>query len=596
MRHLTPAEISRLEHNGCRCSDWNRVMLRADRFEPDDYADTLFSGDNILGSHDAQTDGMMCPRIYRTHLHDCRLGDNMTVRDVHLLAGYTVGDGAEITGCGTIDGTGWKAGATTVNVLDETGSKSLRITPGLTAQIAGLAVHDESLRTLINNLPPEGTTSARPLIGYGARLKGAIQIIRSEIGDGAEIGAGTMVEDCVIEENALIDKGTQITRCFAGQNVILCNFTAQHSLFFANSHLCNGEAASVFAGPFTVSEHKSTLLIGGEFMMFNAGSGTNQSNHLYKLGPIHYGTMGRGCKCASDSYIMWPACIGDFTMVSGRHYSHPDTRQFPFSYLIAGNDGLSRLLPGENLVKCGTARDIAKWPARDRRPTHRRLDIIGFDALNPATVSLMQSAVNLMDSLERTAENADSDFMHEGTAISRRALAKGRRLYANAMMRYFGEKQLIALEEGNTSGVKKHNLTDSWTDVAGYVMPQEVIDSIIAGLQSGAIRSLSDLARTLAASLPRVAEMEREFALRQPLPEICSELYGLPSEGYTPSELLDAYIRAEEEYLTLVLADASKEAEMAGRPALADNDTTLDALKKRLSEIKMRAAALSDRK
>ena len=571
-------------------------MLRADRFEPDDYADTLFSGDNILGSHDAQTDGMMCPRIYRTHLHDCRLGDNMTVRDVHLLAGYTVGDGAEITGCGTIDGTGWKAGATTVNVLDETGSKSLRITPGLTAQIAGLAVHDESLRTLINNLPPEGTTSARPLIGYGARLKGAIQIIRSEIGDGAEIGAGTMVEDCVIEENALIDKGTQITRCFAGQNVILCNFTAQHSLFFANSHLCNGEAASVFAGPFTVSEHKSTLLIGGEFMMFNAGSGTNQSNHLYKLGPIHYGTMGRGCKCASDSYIMWPARIGDFTMVSGRHYSHPDTRQFPFSYLIAGNDGLSRLLPGENLVKCGTARDIAKWPARDRRPTHRRLDIIGFDALNPATVSLMQSAVNLMDSLERTAENADSDFMHEGTAISRRALAKGRRLYANAMMRYFGEKQLIALEEGNTSGVKKHNLTDSWTDVAGYVMPQEVIDSIIAGLQSGAIRSLSDLARTLAASLPRVAEMEREFALSQPLPEICSELYGLPSEGYTPSELLDAYIRAEEEYLTLVLADASKEAEMAGRPALADNDTTLDALKKRLSEIKMRAAALSDRK
>lgn len=596
MRHLTPAEISRLEHNGCRCHDWNRVMLRADRFEPDDYADTLFSGDNILGNHDAQTDGMMCPRIYRAHLHDCRLGDNVTVRDVHLLAGYTVGDGAEITGCGTIDGTGWKAGATTVNVLDETGSKSLRIAPGITAQIAGLAVHDESLRTLINNLPPEETTSARPLIGYGARLKGAIQIIRSEIGDGAEIGAGTMVEDCVIEGNALIDKGTQITRCFAGQNVILCNFTAQHSLFFANSHLCNGEAASVFAGPFTVSEHKSTLLIGGEFMMFNAGSGTNQSNHLYKLGPIHYGTMGRGCKCASDSYIMWPARIGDFTMVSGRHYSHPDTRQFPFSYLIAGNDGLSRLLPGENLVKCGTARDIAKWPARDRRPADRRLDIIGFDALNPATVSRMQSAVNLMDSLERTAENADSDFIHEGTAISRRAMAKGRRLYANAMMRYFGEKQLIAQEEGNASGVKKHNLTDSWTDMAGYVMPKEVIDSIIAGLQSGAIRSLSDLARTLAASLPRVAEMEREFALGQPLPEICSELYGLPSEGYTPSELLDAYIRAEEEYLTLVLADASKEAEMAGRPALADNDPTLDALKKRLSEIKMRAVVLSDRK
>jgi hypothetical protein len=38
------------------------------------------------------------------------------------------------------------------------------------------------------------------------------------------------------------------------------------------------------------------LLLAGLFSFFNAGSGTNQSNHLYKLGPVHQGVLERGCK------------------------------------------------------------------------------------------------------------------------------------------------------------------------------------------------------------------------------------------------------------------------------------------------------------
>ena len=66
----------------------------------------------------------------------------------------------------------------------------------------------------------------------------------------------------------------------------------------------------------------------------NAGSGSNQSNHMYKLGPIHQGIVERGGKTTSNSYILWPAQIGAFSLIMGRHYNNADTSDMPFSYLI----------------------------------------------------------------------------------------------------------------------------------------------------------------------------------------------------------------------------------------------------------------------
>ena len=63
--------------------------------------------------------------------------------------------------------------------------------------------------------------------------------------------------------------------------------------------MSNGEACAAFCGPFTVSHHKSSLLIGAMYSFYNAGSATNFSNHAYKMGPMHYGYLERGCKTAS---------------------------------------------------------------------------------------------------------------------------------------------------------------------------------------------------------------------------------------------------------------------------------------------------------
>ena len=105
----------------------------------------------------------------------------------------------------------------------------------------------------------------------------------------------------------------------------------------------------------------------------NAGSGSNQSNHMYKLGPIHQGIMERGSKTTSDSYLLWPARIGPFTLVVGRHYKNLDTSSLPFSYLIESNDD-SILVPGINLRSVGTIRDAQKWPLSDGRKDPVKID------------------------------------------------------------------------------------------------------------------------------------------------------------------------------------------------------------------------------
>ena len=50
-------------------------------------------------------------------------------------------------------------------------------------------------------------------------------------------------------------------------------------------------------GPYTVSHHKSSLLIAGMFSFFNAGSGSNQSNHLFKSGAVHQACLLYTSRC-----------------------------------------------------------------------------------------------------------------------------------------------------------------------------------------------------------------------------------------------------------------------------------------------------------
>jgi hypothetical protein len=290
---------------------------------------------------------------------------------------------------------------TEIEVLNEGGGRELPIFDRLSSQIGYLTVlyrHDKEFTERILSLIKdycESRRSIRGRINSGTRIHDSLIIRNVLVGSHAVISGASLLEEGTIQScieapvfigsgvtakkfiilsGSKIDGGVILEKSFVGQGVIMGKqFSAENSVFFANCEAFHGEACSLFAGPYSVTHHKSTLMIASLVSFFNAGSGTNQSNHMYKLGPLHQGILERGSKTGSFSYLLLPVQIGAFSVVMGKHYSNFDTSDFPFSY-ISEEKGKNELTPAMNLFTVGTRRDVDKWPARDRRNDRDKLD------------------------------------------------------------------------------------------------------------------------------------------------------------------------------------------------------------------------------
>jgi hypothetical protein len=278
-------------------------------------------------------------------------------------------------------------------------------------------------------------------------------------------------------------------------------YSAENSVFFANCGGFHGEACAIFAGPYTVTHHKSTLLIAGLFSFLNAGSGTNQSNHMYKLGPVHQGIVERGSKTASDSYMLWPAKVGAFTVVMGRHYRNSDTSDLPFSYLIEHEDE-SILVPGVNLRSVGTVRDARKWPKRDKRKDPKKLDYINFKLLSPYTIQKMLNGCNLLTNLKLTSSKKGDYFTHSGCKIKNSSLDHGIELYqigidkflGNCLIKRLENKHFRNIDELQAALSPETNIgTGKWIDLAGLFAPEECIQKMLDDIESGSIGTLEQV-------------------------------------------------------------------------------------------------------
>ncbi|MCD8073368.1 MAG: DUF4954 family protein [Alistipes sp.] len=339
--------------------------------------------------------------IYNSTVVNSSIGDDCLVSNIGTyIANVDIGDGVIIDNTGMVacSGESTFGNSTPVRTINEAGGREVPIFDGLSAQTAYIIAmyrhRPEAVRELCRLVEAycDKVRGGRCRIGDGAVVEGCGNICNVNIGPAAVIegaaglfegtvasnreapayiGTGVIAERFICLDGSRLSDGVSLNHCFVGQACRMeGGFMAAHSLFFANSELGGGEAASVLGGPFTVSHHRSSLLIAGYFLFFNAGSGSNQSNHLFKAGAVHQGIHERGCKFGSNSYIMLPSREGAFTVVIGKHTNHHDTSGLPFSYLIEDN-GRSSLHPGANLRSYGTHRDIAKWPARDRRAGHR---------------------------------------------------------------------------------------------------------------------------------------------------------------------------------------------------------------------------------
>ncbi len=535
MRKLTSTEIDQLQRQDCRAQDWQQLLV-ADNFKPDHIHRVKFTGSNTLGVFEKEIvlqGGInMHTGICDAWLHNCTVGNNVFIRSVRdYIANYDIGNDVEIFDLKMMltEGESTFGNGIKVEAISEVGSRSVMIYNELSAHLAYILAtyrHRPQLIAKIEKLIEAYAQTQRSAtgriadgvkiyrcdtitnvnIGAGAVLDGAAMLrngtINSESDDPVMVGDSCHLENFIVCAGSSIQNGTVVSNSFVGQGCMLDKqYSAEQSLFFANCQGFHGEATAIFAGPYTVTHHKSTLLIAGMYSFMNAGSGSNQSNHLYKLGPIHHGCLERGTKTTSDSYILWPSRVGAFTLVMGRHYRHADTSEFPFSYLIERDDH-SYLAPAVNLRSIGTVRDSQKWPKRDKRKSKKLLDYINYNLLSPYTMGKVLRGRELLLQLRDGSDELLPEYEYQGVTIETRILTRAIKLYECALWKFLGNSIISRLEKTRgpltqeliCRALKKDTETGSgkWVDVAGLICPASVLNAELDEVESGEQANLTN--------------------------------------------------------------------------------------------------------
>ena len=587
-RQLTSEEVLILKENSCWAEDWSRVVV-ADGFLPNFFHRVMFYGDIQLGTFDKQVEVSSGftkhAGINDATLRNVTVGDNCLIEKVgNFINNYTIGADCYISNICTMETT---EGATygeghLVSVLNEMGDGNVILFTELNSQLAAFMVkhfNDRQLKETIHRMVKEDvklTNPERGTIGNGVKIINTKEITNTVVCDDCEISGASRLSDCtimsskddsvyigtgVICENSIISNGCSITNsvkmqdCFVGEACQITNgFTAEASIFFANSFMANGEACAAFCGPFSASHHKSSLRIGGEFSFYNAGSNTNISKHSYKMGPLHYGTLERGTKTASGSYVLMPATIGAFSVCFGKLMHHPDTRCLPFSYLMAYGDTMY-LVPGRNITTVGLYRDIKKWPKRDKRAASSRKSIINFDGLSPFTVGEIVEGKKILEALQQASGDNVSSYNYHEYVINASSLRKGIKYYDIALRIYMGAVLKRAVKGGWLGEPQSEVGKGKWNDLSGLLLPESEEQRIIDDIKDGTLETIQEVNE-------RFREINDNFRKYQ-----WTWSYNMILDYYGLTELTEEslqkihsdYVKARRAWIAEIRKDAEKE-------------------------------------
>lgn len=599
-RHLTSAEIDALRNQGCTADDWNAIEV-VDDFSPEYIRNVLFTGNCRLGRYTTsytQPGGVrLHAGVYSVHLHNVTVGNECYIHNIrNYIANYDISDNVfiENTNIVVVDGETSFGNGVRVPIMNETGGREVLIYDRLSAQVAYILALYRHDKTLILRLEEEinkyiaSRRSTRGVISENVRIINCNAIKNVYIGPNASImgasklsngsinsnryapvhvGSGVKCTDFILSSGVNVTDSTLVSCCFVGQGSVMGkHYSALDSLFFANCQGFHGEATSIFAGPYTVTHHKSTLLIAGMYSFLNAGSGSNQSNHMYKLGPIHQGLVERGSKTTSDSYLLWPARIGAFTLIMGRHTKNSDTSDLPFSYLIE-NATESYLVPAVNIQSVGTVRDAQKWPKRDNRTDKNILDLINYNLLSPYTVQKMYRGVGILEHLREMSGETNEIYTYHNCKIRNSSLVRGIRLYKMAIIKFLGNSLISRINTAvggykSFADLRNHlvPVTDKgqgeWTDIAGLIAPKREVDALMRDIKSEGF-DLNRIEQRLQTMHKSYYEYEWTWAYNRML-----EYLGKTIEDVTCADLLlliEEWRRNVVELDRMLYADARKE-------------------------------------
>lgn len=541
-RQLTTEEIKQLESQGCTAQDWNLVCIdeqqdiRAIRY-------TTFSGQVNIG------------------LGTC-------LDHVGLIENYNIGDHSKICRVNELVTDKWTDISLCqdgIAVGNEAGDPNIRFTLTPNEKLDWLNAHYPQY-THNDDFEVDDEESPMGLIGDGCLIKNCGTLHNVNMEEGVTVEGAAHLEEGMLQQGSYM--GTQViahkfsigprTKVTDGAklyHVITNNdckigkgFMAENCYFGHHCEMFCGEACAVFAGPHTVSHHKSTLLIGGEFSFYNAGSNTNQSNHAYKLGPVHHGTLARGSKTASGSHILWPMQAGPFTMVMGKVKTHPDLSALPFSYVIADGDKVYTA-PGMNLGTAGTFRDVMKWRQRGKSPYTGE-----YDFLSPFVMQSVFKGISVLEALLQQYGTEAEEYPYNGTCIRRSALKKG-------LDRYHLAVSLYATKILPNANIDDEACNWKWIDIAGLPAVEEFLPETYLLLREAELDNLNAGSQAIEALNATYAQQAQTWGAT-----MLTRQYG---ERFTNGDLQREGENAIDEWKSLLIADAYKEL------ALGDMDESL---------------------
>ena len=589
MRQLSDEEIRILEDRNCWAEDWTNVHV-SDDFKPNYMHRVMLYGEVTIGDFDKNIEVsrgfMKHSGINNATLRNVTIGDNCLIENIGgFINNYTIGDDCYISNVNameTTDGATYGEG-NLISVLNEVGDGNVILFSELNSQFAAFMVKhfcDKSLKDAIRRLINEEIARKRheqAYIGNNVKIVNTKEITNTIVYDDCEINGASRLSDCtilsspvsnvyigtgVICENSIVSEGSSIINsvkiqdCFIGEACQISNgFTASSSVFFANSYMSNGEACAAFCGPFTASHHKSSLLIGGQFSFYNAGSATNFSNHAYKMGPIHHGVLERGTKTASGAYILMPAHIGTFSVCFGKLMYHPDTRYLPFSYLIAYGDTMY-LSPGRNITTVGLYRDIRKWPKRDVRPVGSQKSIVNFDWLSPFSVGEIVEGKQILEKLRDACGENVATYTYHNYVINASSLNKGIKYYDIALRIYMGAVLKRVIKKWGKVDLPTTTIGQGkWNDLSGLLLPESEEMRLLSDIKRGELETIQEVT-------DRFKEINRNYREYQ-----WAWTYQLILDYYHLTEITDAdverihkdYVHARRAWIAEIRKDAEKE-------------------------------------
>ena len=589
MRQLSDEEIRILEDRNCWAEDWTNVHV-SDDFKPNYMHRVMLYGEVTIGDFDKNIEVsrgfMKHSGINNATLRNVTIGDNCLIENIGgFINNYTIGDDCYISNVNameTTDGATYGEG-NLISVLNEVGDGNVILFSELNSQFAAfMAKHfcAKPLKDAIRRLINEEIARKRheqAYIGNNVKIVNTKEITNTIVYDDCEINGASRLSDCtilsspvsnvyigtgVICENSIISEGSSIINsvkiqdCFIGEACQISNgFTASSSVFFANSYMSNGETCAAFCGPFTASHHKSSLLIGGQFSFYNAGSATNFSNHAYKMGPIHHGVLERGTKTASGAYILMPAHIGTFSVCFGKLMYHPDTRYLPFSYLIAYGDTMY-LSPGRNITTVGLYRDIRKWPKRDVRPVGSQKSIVNFDWLSPFSVGEIVEGKQILEKLRDACGENVATYTYHNYVINASSLNKGIKYYDIALRIYMGAVLKRVIKKWGKVDLPTTTIGQGkWNDLSGLLLPESEEMRLLSDIKRGELETIQEVT-------DRFKEINRNYREYQ-----WAWTYQLILDYYHLTEITDAdverihkdYVHARRAWIAEIRKDAEKE-------------------------------------